>query len=98
VEDVKREPLGYDRLLIGADLLGARLAARHPAGRGGRPAAAQRQRRGGGVLRAAIARARAGDAELHRGLANLRSACATAQIATIVTARAFVDQAKLGET
>jgi acyl-[acyl-carrier-protein]-phospholipid O-acyltransferase/long-chain-fatty-acid--[acyl-carrier-protein] ligase len=31
------------------------------------------------------------------GLANMRSACRTAKIATIVTARAFVEQAKLGD-
>lgn len=98
VEDVRREPLGYDRLLIGADLLGARLAA------GTRPGEAVGLLLPNvtGVVVAFFALQSRGRVpamlNFTVGLANLRSACATAQIATIVTARAFVDQAKLGET
>ena len=95
VEDVKREPLSYDRLLIAATLLGGRLA--------------QGARRGeaiglllpnvSGVVVAFFGLQAQGRVpamlNFTVGLANLRSACATAQIRTIVTARAFIDQSKL---
>lgn len=98
VEDVKREPLSYDRLLIAAHLLGGKLAA------------TTRQGENVGLLLpnvAGVAVAFFGLQAQGRvpamlnftvGLANLRSACTTAEIRTIVTARAFVDQAKLHET
>ncbi len=97
VEDVKREPLSYDRLLIASDLLGGKLAATSVKGEAiglllpnvsGVVAAffgLQAQGRVPAMLNFTV------------GLANLRSACATADIRTIVTARAFVDQAKLHE-
>lgn len=98
LEDVKREPLSYDRLLVGARLLGKRLATQTAQGEIV------------GLLLPNINGAVVGFFGLQAygrvpamlnftvGLANLRSACATAQIATVVTARAFVAQAKLGET
>jgi acyl-[acyl-carrier-protein]-phospholipid O-acyltransferase/long-chain-fatty-acid--[acyl-carrier-protein] ligase len=98
VEDVKREPLSYDRLLIAAHLLGGKLAA------------ATKQGENVGLLLpnvAGVAVAFFGLQAQGRvpamlnftvGLANLRSACTTAEIRTIVTARAFIDQAKLHET
>ncbi|RZK00868.1 MAG: acyl-[ACP]--phospholipid O-acyltransferase [Novosphingobium sp.] len=98
VEDVKREPLSYDRLLIAAHLLGGKLAA------------GTRQGEAVGLLLpnvSGVAVAFFGLQAQGRiaamlnftvGLANLRSACTTAEIRTVVTARAFVDQAKLHET
>ncbi|MCK9541841.1 MAG: acyl-[ACP]--phospholipid O-acyltransferase [Novosphingobium sp.] len=97
VEDVNREPLSYDRLLIASHLLGRKLAGMTQRGEnvglllpnvnGVAVAffALQAQGRVPAMLNFTV------------GLANLRSACATAEIRTIVTARAFVEQAKLGE-
>jgi acyl-[acyl-carrier-protein]-phospholipid O-acyltransferase/long-chain-fatty-acid--[acyl-carrier-protein] ligase len=97
LEDVKREPLSYDRLLVGTRLLGKRLAA------------LTEQGEIVGVLLPNINATVVGFFGLQAfgrvpamlnftvGLANMRSACATAEIATIVTARAFVEQAKLGD-
>lgn len=96
LEDVKREPLSYDRLLVGTRLLGKRLAAQTAPGENV------------GLLLPNINGTVVGFFGLQAygrvpamlnftvGLANMRSACATAAIATIVTARAFVEQAKLG--
>jgi acyl-[acyl-carrier-protein]-phospholipid O-acyltransferase/long-chain-fatty-acid--[acyl-carrier-protein] ligase len=98
VEDATREPIGYDRLLIAASLLGRKLAA------------GTRQGEAVGLLLpnvTGVAVAFFGLQAQGRvpamlnftvGLANLRSACTTAEIRTIVTARAFVDQAKLHDT
>lgn len=95
LEDVKREPLSYDRMLVGTRLLGQRLA------QGTAPGEVV------GVLLPNVNGAVVGFFALQAmgrvpamlnftvGLANMRSACATAGITTIVTARAFVDQAKL---
>ncbi len=97
VEDVKREPLGYSRLITASELLGKKLAE------------GTRQGEAVGVLMpnvTAVAVAFFGLQSQGRipamlnftvGLANMRSACATANIGTIVTARAFVAQAKLEE-
>jgi len=97
LEDVKRVPLTYDRLLVGTQLLGKRLAAQTAPGEIV------------GLLLPNVNGAVVGFFGLQAfgrvpamlnftvGLANMRSACATAKIATIVTARAFVDQAKLGD-
>lgn len=95
VEDVQRNPLSYDRLIVGAELLGGRLAANTA------PAEAV------GLLLPNVAGVAVAFFALQArgrvpamlnftvGSANLRSACATAQIRTVVTARAFVEQAKL---
>lgn len=95
VEDVKREPLGYDRLLIAADLLGGRLAA---ATRAGEAVGLLLPNVNGAIVAFFALQSRGrvpAMLNFTAGLANLRSACATAEITTIVTARAFVDQAKL---
>ncbi len=97
VEDVKRDPLSYDRLLIGASLLGKRLAQ------------GTRQGEAVGVLLPnvnavavtffalqAIGRVPA-MLNFTVGATNMRSACVTGAIATVVTSRAFVEQAKLGD-
>lgn len=95
VEDVKREPLSYDRLLLAASLLGRKLAARTEQGENvglllpnvnGAVVAffgLQSQGRVPAML------------NFTAGQANLLSACATAEIRTVVTARAFIEQAKL---
>ncbi|MDE8654438.1 acyl-[ACP]--phospholipid O-acyltransferase [Novosphingobium album (ex Liu et al. 2023)] len=97
VEDVKREPLSYDRLILAASLLGQRLAQGTTQGEAvglllpnvsGVAVAffgLQSQGRVPAMLNFTV------------GQANLRSACVTADIRTVVTARAFVEQAKLGE-
>lgn len=97
LEDVTRTVLSYDRLLIGASLLGKRLAAGTAQGEAvgllmpnvNAVAAAffalQSQGRVAAMLNFTV------------GAANLRSACATGGIATVVTSRAFVEQAKLDD-
>lgn len=98
VEDVKREPMSYARLVMGSVVLGRALAP------------ATRQGEAVGVLLPNVSSVAATFFALQStgrvpamlnftaGLTNLKAACTAAQIRTIVTARAFVDQAKLGET
>jgi acyl-[acyl-carrier-protein]-phospholipid O-acyltransferase/long-chain-fatty-acid--[acyl-carrier-protein] ligase len=97
VEDIKREPMSYGRLVVGSLALGRPLAA------------ASRQGEAVGVLLPNVAAVVATFFALQAhgrvpamlnytaGLTNLKAACTAAQIRTIVTARAFVDQAKLGD-
>ncbi len=97
VEDVKREPLSYDRLIVGATALGRTLAA------------STRKGEAVGLLLPNINGAIAGFFALQAtgrvpamlnytaGLTNLDAACTAADVRTIVTARAFVEQAKLRE-
>ncbi len=97
LEDIKREPMSYSRLAT------ASLALGRPLARGtavGEPV---------GVLLPNVAGVVVTFFGLHAfgrvpamlnytaGLANLKAACTAAEIRTIVTARAFVDQAKLGD-
>ena len=97
VEDVKREPLSYARLITAAGLLGKRLEQGTQQGE----AIGLLLPNVTGVAAAFFALQAIGcvPAMLNFtvGLANMRSACTTAEIATIVTARAFVEQAKLGD-
>jgi len=97
VEDVKREPLSYARLITAAGLLGKRLEQGTQQGE----AIGLLLPNVTGVAAAFFALQAIGcvPAMLNFtvGLANMRSACITAEIATIVTARAFVEQAKLGD-
>jgi len=96
-EDVKREPLTYSRLITGSLALGRALS----------PHTRQGEAIGvllpnvNGVVASFFALQATGrvPAMLNytAGLANLRAACTAADIKTIITARAFVDQAKLGE-
>lgn len=97
IEDVKRTPLSYSRLITGS------LALSRPLAEGTREGEAV------GVLLPNVAGVIVTFFALQAtgrvpamlnytaGLANLQAACAAAEIRTIVTARAFVDQAKLGE-
>jgi acyl-[acyl-carrier-protein]-phospholipid O-acyltransferase/long-chain-fatty-acid--[acyl-carrier-protein] ligase len=95
VEDVQREPLSYQRLIVAAHLLGKRLAADTRQGE----AVGLLLPNVTGVAVAFFALQATGRVpamlNFTVGLANLRSACGTAQIRTIVTARAFVEQARL---
>jgi len=98
VEDVKREPLTYRRLLAGSLALARPLAALSERGEAV------------GVLLPNVNAVVAGFFALQAigrvpamlnytaGLTNLKAACTAAEIRTILTARAFVAQAKLGDT
>ncbi|MET0241378.1 MAG: acyl-[ACP]--phospholipid O-acyltransferase [Sphingobium sp.] len=97
IEDVKREPMSYDRLVVGSLALGKPLAA------------VTRQGEAVGVLLPNVSTVVATFFALQAhgrvpamlnytaGLTNLKAACTAAQLRTIITARAFVTQAKLGE-
>jgi len=97
VEDVKREPLSYGRLLAGSIALGRPLAAMSRRGE----AVGLLLPNVNAVVAAFFALQRTGrvPAMLNytAGLANLRAACTAAEVRTVVTARAFVEQAKLAE-
>jgi acyl-[acyl-carrier-protein]-phospholipid O-acyltransferase/long-chain-fatty-acid--[acyl-carrier-protein] ligase len=97
VEDMKREPLDYDRLLIASSLLGKRLTG---STRQGEAVGVLLPNVGGVAVTFFALQARGrvpAMLNFTAGLANMRSACATAAIRTIVTARAFIAQAKLEE-
>ncbi len=97
VEDVKREPLSYDRLVTGSLALGRALGASTAPGE----AVGILLPNVAGVVVAFFALQATGRVpamlNFTAGLANLDAACRAAEIRTIVTARAFVAQAKLGE-
>lgn len=97
VEDVKREPMSYARLVTGSIALGRPLAAMTQRGEAvgvllpnvNAVAATFFALQGIGRVPAML--------NYTAGLANLKAACTAAQVHMIVTARAFVQQAKLGE-
>ncbi len=98
LEDTKRQPISYQTLLTGAVALG-KLFAR-----------ATKQGEAVGLLLPNVNAVVVSffGLQLHgrvpamlnytAGLANLEAACKAAEIKVIITARAFVDQAKLGDT
>jgi acyl-[acyl-carrier-protein]-phospholipid O-acyltransferase / long-chain-fatty-acid--[acyl-carrier-protein] ligase len=97
VEDVQRRPLTYDRLITASLALGRELAE------------GTRKGEAVGLLLPNVAGVVAGFFALQAegrvpamlnftaGLANMRAACTAAEVRTVVTARAFIEQAKLGE-
>ncbi|HEX2793083.1 MAG TPA: MFS transporter, partial [Croceicoccus sp.] len=95
VEDVTRNALSFDRLLVGASLLGKRLAQGTEVGE----AVGLLMPNVNGVAVAFFGLQATGRVpamlNFTAGEANLKSACATARVRTVVTARAFVEQAKL---
>lgn len=97
VEDVKREPLTYSRLVIGSLALGRVLARTTRQGE----AVGLLMPNVAGVAAAFFAMQATGRVpamlNFTAGLANLKAACMAAKIGTIVTARAFVEQGKLGD-
>jgi acyl-[acyl-carrier-protein]-phospholipid O-acyltransferase/long-chain-fatty-acid--[acyl-carrier-protein] ligase len=97
VEDIKRVPMSYGRLVTASLALGRPLAEVTAKGE----AVGLLMPNVSGVVVAFFALQAQGrvPAMLNytAGLTNIRAACAAAQIRTIVTARAFVAQAKLGD-
>ncbi|SFR76471.1 acyl-[ACP]--phospholipid O-acyltransferase [Sphingomonas jatrophae] len=97
VEDVKRQPLTYGRLLAGSIALGRVLARESRAGE----AVGVLLPNVSGVVATFFALQAEGrvPAMLNytAGLANIDAACRAAEVETIITARAFVEQAKLGD-
>ncbi len=95
VEDIKREPLSYSRLIVGTKALGRVFKARTAEGE----AVGLLLPNVNGVVVSFFALQGLGrvPAMLNytAGLTNLKAACTAAEVRTIVTARAFVDQAKL---
>jgi len=97
LEDIKRQPISYGRLLTGSFALGGRLVEGTQKGEAV------------GLLLPNVNAAVVSFFGLHAygrvpamlnytaGLAALRGACETARIARVVTSRAFVEQAKLGD-
>ena len=79
VEDPLGGKLSYKKLILGAQVLGAKLRPIAAGRARGRRAAAERGRRRRDVLRPADDRPRAGDDQLHRGAANVIAACRAAQ-------------------
>jgi acyl-[acyl-carrier-protein]-phospholipid O-acyltransferase/long-chain-fatty-acid--[acyl-carrier-protein] ligase len=95
VEDVKRKPLSYGKLALGARLLGGRIGAVTEAGE----AVGVMLPNVNAAVAAFFALQRSGRVaamlNYSAGPAHLQSACDTAKIKTVITSRAFVDQAKL---
>ena len=97
VEDVKRVPLSYDKLILAAGPLGKRFANGTTVGE----AVGVLLPNVNGVAVTFFALQAIGRVpamlNFTVGLANLRSACDTARIGTVITARAFIEQAKLDD-
>ncbi|WP_232332776.1 acyl-[ACP]--phospholipid O-acyltransferase [Novosphingobium aquimarinum] len=96
VEDIKREPLSYDRLILASGLLGKELAKETAQGEN---VGLLMPNVSGAIVAFFGLQAQArvpAMLNFTAGEANMLSACATAEIKTVVTAHAFVEQAKLG--
>ena len=95
VEDVKRKPLSYGKLALGARVLSAKLADVTEPGE----AVGLMLPNVNAAVAAFFALQRIGRVaamlNYSAGPAHLQSACDTARIATVITSRAFVEQAKL---
>jgi acyl-[acyl-carrier-protein]-phospholipid O-acyltransferase/long-chain-fatty-acid--[acyl-carrier-protein] ligase len=95
IEDIKREPLSYSRIILGTKALGRVFKGRTEPGE----AVGLLLPNVSGVVVSFFALQGLGrvPAMLNytAGLASLKAACAAAQVRTIVTARAFIAQAKL---
>lgn len=98
VEDIKRVPLTYKKLVIGSLVLGRAFNRMTTMGE----AVGVLMPNVNGVVATFFALQSGGrvPAMLNytAGLTNMKAACTAAEIKTIITARAFVEQAKLGET
>ena len=95
LEDIKRTPLGYGKLVTAALALGRAL---EPGTRVGEAVGLLMPNVGGAVVAFFGLQARGRVPAMLNytaGLSNIAAACTAAEIATIVTARAFVEQAKL---
>lgn len=95
LEDIKRTPLGYGKLVVGSLALGRAL---EPGTRIGEAVGLLMPNVNGAVVAFFGLQAKGRVPAMLNytaGLSNISAACVAAQIQTIVTARAFVDQAKL---
>lgn len=97
LEDPERSPLTFDRLVLGALVLGRQLAPLAP--KGGRIGILLPNVNGMAVTLFGLWFEGRVPVMLNftAGLKNLRSACRTAELRTIVTSRRFIDTAKLDE-
>ncbi len=97
LEDPERQPLSFDRLVLGALVLGHRLATLAP--KGGRIGVLLPNVNGMVVTLFGLWFEGRVPVMLNftAGLKNLRSACRTAELTTIITSRRFIDTAKLDE-
>jgi len=97
VEDVKRVPLTYNKLVVGSLALAREFDRETQAGE----AVGVLMPNVNGVVATFFALQSSGrvPAMLNytAGLSNMKAACGAAEVRTIVTARAFVEQAKLGD-
>ena len=97
IEDPERTPLTFDRLVLGALVLGRELSAFAP--KGGRIGLLLPNVNGMAVSLFGLWFEGRVPVMLNftAGLKNLRSACRTAELSTIITSRRFIDTAKLDE-
>lgn len=97
LEDPEKTPLTYDRLMLGALVLGRELAVFAP--KGGRIGILLPNVNGMAVSLFGLWFEGRVPVMLNftAGLKNLRSACRTAELKTIITSRRFIDTAKLDE-
>ena len=96
LEDVERAPLSYDRLVLASFVLGARIAKRTQ--RGEKVGVFLPNTSAMGVTFFALQAYGRIPAHLNysTGLKNLRSACCTARLNTVLTSRRFIDVGDLG--
>lgn len=98
VEDIAREPLSYRRVLLGAIVLGRRLAREAPRGD---PVGVMLPNANGAVVTfmalQAFGRVPA-MLNFSAGAEGMLAACAAACVGTVLSSRAFVERAKLGPT
>ncbi|KAF0232031.1 MAG: acyl-acyl-carrier-protein-phospholipid [Beijerinckiaceae bacterium] len=97
LEDPERTPLTFDRLVLGALVLGRQLSAFAP--KGGRVGLLLPNVNGMAVSLFGLWFEGRVPVMLNftAGLKNLRSACRTAELTTVITSRRFIDTAKLDE-
>ncbi len=96
IEDVARDPLSYRRMLLGAAVLGRRLAQEAPAG--GRIGLMLPNASGAVVTFVALQAFGRVPAMLNfsAGAEGMLAACAAAQVTTVLSSRAFIERGKLG--
>ncbi|MFC6792508.1 acyl-[ACP]--phospholipid O-acyltransferase [Methylobacterium komagatae] len=96
LEDPVTGRLSYGRLVMGANILGRRLMAYAP--EGGHIGLMLPNANGAAVTFFALASAGRVPAMINfsAGAANVLSACATAEVSTVLTSRAFIEKGRLG--
>ncbi|MES1984032.1 MAG: acyl-[ACP]--phospholipid O-acyltransferase [Pseudomonadota bacterium] len=97
VEDIKRQPMTYGKLIVGSIALGRALT---PGTKQGEAVGIMLPNVSAVVATFFALQAKGRITAMLNytaGLTNLKAACTAAEIRTVVTARAFVEQAKLGD-